>query len=66
MLAFDRTLRDWLGDRSIKKASDGASGLGRRPREGLVIKPMTEAIVPDFGRLVIKQTSPAYLAKSEL
>ncbi|MFH1468523.1 MAG: RNA ligase family protein [Pseudomonadota bacterium] len=64
-LCFDRTLRDWLGGQSIKQASDGPSRLAGRAREGVVIKPMTEAVVRDFGRLVIKQRSPAYLAKSE-
>lgn len=64
-LSFDRTLRDWLGGQSIKSASDGTSALAGRPREGIVVKPMSEAVVPDFGRLVIKQRSPAYLAKSE-
>jgi len=64
-LAFDRTLRDWLGGQSIKLASDGTSLLAGRAREGIVIKPMSEAVVAGFGRLVIKQRSPAYLAKSE-
>lgn len=60
------TLRQWLGDRSVKAASDGRSALAATAREGIVIKPVLESRHPDLGRLVLKQRSPQYLAKTEL
>ena len=60
------SLRAWLADRTIKAASDGRSQLAGRPREGIVIKPLQESYHPDIGRLLIKQRSPRYLAKSDL
>ena len=63
----ERTLREWLGGRTVQQASDGESALkaGAR-REGLVVKPMTEQYCEALhGRLVIKQRSPAYLAACE-
>lgn len=59
------TLREWLAGRSIKEASNGRSLLADRLREGIVIKPLVEEYLPEIGRLVIKQRSPLYLAKSE-
>jgi RNA ligase (TIGR02306 family) len=59
------TLRGWLAGRSIKEASNGTSRLAERLREGIVIKPATEARHPELGRLVLKQRSPQYLAKSD-
>ncbi|MBI4703576.1 MAG: hypothetical protein HY744_20890 [Deltaproteobacteria bacterium] len=59
------TLRAWLGGRTIKEASNGRSLLLDRMREGIVIKPLTEGHHPAIGRLVVKQRSPQYLAKSE-
>jgi RNA ligase (TIGR02306 family) len=60
------TLRAWLGGRTVKEASNGRSLLADRPREGIVIKPLAEERHPEIGRLVLKQRSPQYLAKSEL
>ncbi len=58
-------LADWLGGRSIKEASNGRSRLADVAREGVVIRPATERHLPEFGRLVLKQRSPDYLAKSD-
>ncbi|MFO0553081.1 MAG: RNA ligase family protein [Polyangiaceae bacterium] len=58
-------LSDWLSGRTIKQASNGRSKLADVPREGVVIRPLVERILPDFGRLILKQRSPEYLAKSE-
>lgn len=58
-------LASWLAGRSIKEASNGRSLLADVPREGVVIRPAVERTVPDFGRLVLKQRSPEYLAKTE-
>jgi len=60
------TLRKWLAGRTIKGASDGKSLLVNRLREGIVIKPLTEARNPSIGRRILKQRSPAYLSKSDL
>lgn len=60
------TLRSWLGGQSVKEASNGRSLLADRSREGIVIKPLVEARDNRIGRLVLKQRSPLYLAKSEL
>lgn len=60
------TLRTWLAGRSIKEASDGRSLLADRNREGIVIKPLVESRDRHLGRLILKQRSPLYLAKSEL
>ena len=61
------TLRQFLEGRSIQAASDGRSLVGCKPRrEGIVIKPEHEARHNEIGRLILKQRSPAYLAKSEL
>lgn len=59
------TLRQWLQGRSVKEASNGRSMLVDRLREGIVIRPLTEGSAA-IGRLVLKQRSPEYLAKSEL
>jgi RNA ligase (TIGR02306 family) len=63
-----QTLRQWLAGRTLQQASDGPSQLKpAAPREGVVLKPLTEQWSEALhGRLVIKQRSPAYLAKSEL
>lgn len=64
-LCFGNTLREWLGDKTIKQASNGRSELIDRKREGIVIKPMNETYVNGFGRLFLKQRSPEYLEKSD-
>lgn len=59
------TLRDWLNGNSIQDASNGKSLLGNTKREGIVVRPM----IGEFdeilrSRLILKQRSPEYLAKS--
>jgi len=62
------TLRYWLNGRTVKEAADGKSLI--RPeakREGIVIKPMVEHTdVHLGGRVLLKQHSLDYLAKSKL
>lgn len=58
-------LGEWLQGRSIKEASNGRSRLADVLREGVVIRPAVERKVHDFGRLLLKQRSPEYLARSE-
>ena len=60
-------LSTWLGDQTIKLASNGKSLLcPDRWREGVVIRPFDQEIYHQgFGRLVLKQHSPEYLASSE-
>lgn len=58
-------LSGWLAEKSIKEASDGLSALASLPREGIVIRPMQERRTEGIGRVIIKQRSPDYLAKSE-
>lgn len=72
MLYFNFTLRDCLHESAcdtIKQLSNGDSLLEGlkipRKREGIVIKPMEEQRHLSIGRLIIKQRSPEYLAKSE-
>jgi RNA ligase (TIGR02306 family) len=64
VLSKDKTLREWLGGKTIKEACHGNSMLGDNLREGIVIKPMTEQYDGILGgRLLIKQRDPIYLAK---
>jgi RNA ligase (TIGR02306 family) len=66
VLASDIVLSEWLGGKTPREASDGQSILANVPREGFVIKPMTEGRCADLGgRLILKQRSPAYLAGSD-
>jgi hypothetical protein len=74
IISRDKTLREWLaeqGGKTVKEASNGKSMLAPRAREGIVIRPLAEQHVRSedpmgfSGRLVIKQRSPEYLAKSE-
>lgn len=59
-------LSEFLGGRTIKQASDGMSMLNpMQKREGIVIRPLIEDEVPQFGRLILKQRSPEYLAESD-
>lgn len=61
------TLREWLGGRDIREASNGMSLLNpKKMREGIVIKPLEEQYDRKLGRLFLKQRSPDYLAGSEL
>lgn len=64
-LLFRGKLRDFLAGKTIKEASDGKSMLRDGSREGIVVRPVKEQVVPEFGRLLIKQRSPKYLAEQE-
>lgn len=65
--AFNVMLEDYLAGRTVQEASNGKSALYNTDREGIVIKPMTEMTHPALnnGRLIIKQRSPHYLAKTD-
>lgn len=66
LLSVAQTLREWLDGRSIATASDGTSLINpEMPREGIVIRPMREFTDIGFGRVILKQRSPQYLALSE-
>ena len=65
VLAQDVTLAAWLDGRTLKAASDGQSALRNVAREGIVITPMVEGRHERIGRLILKQRSPDYLAKSD-
>lgn len=61
------TLRNWLDGYTVKEKSNGYSVIAPAfLREGIVIRPMEESTDPNIGRLILKQRSPAYLAKSNL
>ena len=64
ILATNIILKEWLNGKSIVEASHGISKLHKTTREGIVIKPMTEARHNKVGRLVIKQRDPIYLSKT--
>ena len=66
LLGVDVTLKEWLDGRTLSEASNGKSELCDRNREGIVIRPMDEQSDPELGRLIVKQRSPEYLAKSKL
>jgi RNA ligase (TIGR02306 family) len=59
-------LRDWLEGKAVKDASNGESKLAPVLREGIVFRPVEERSDDEFGRVIIKQRSPEYLAKSKL
>jgi RNA ligase (TIGR02306 family) len=64
VLSTDKTLRELLGEKTIKEFSNGKSVLVDRLREGIVIRPLRERWCPIMkSRLIIKQRSPEYLAK---
>lgn len=58
-------LNQYLKGESVQEASNGKSLYGDTLREGVVIKPLNEEIVENFGRLIIKQRSPQYLSGSD-
>lgn len=64
-LLFVGKLKDFLAGRTIQQASNGISTL--HPdllREGIVIRPVRELPAYErYGRVIIKQRSPEYLAK---
>lgn len=60
-------LDDYLGELSIEEKSNGYSVLNpKQLREGIVIRPYYECNYKGFGRLILKQRSPEYLANSDL
>jgi len=74
------TLREYLGEKTIKEASHGISRLKPLPtlqkqivskknpeclREGIVITPMIEKRHEEIGRLILKQRDPIYLANQK-
>lgn len=64
VLSRQEVLQEWLDGRTIKQSSNGQSQLEDCKREGIVIRPLEEQYLPGFGRLILKQRSPEYLAKS--
>jgi RNA ligase (TIGR02306 family) len=66
VLAVDVLLRAWLNGRSIAEISNGESLINPAlAREGIVVRPMQEQYEIGFGRIILKQRSPQYLATSE-
>lgn len=64
-ILYKGRLRDFLAGRTIQEASNGPSLIdGSLLREGIVVKPLKEQQHPKLGRLIIKQRSPQYLAKT--
>jgi RNA ligase (TIGR02306 family) len=63
---FKGKLRDFLNGQTVQEASNGQSKLVNKLREGIVIRPFHEEYSEELGsRLIIKQRSPQYLAKTE-
>ena len=62
---FVGKLKDFLNGRTIQEVSNGMSVLNPKVmREGVVIRPVRELPeFPGYGRILIKQRSPEYLAK---
>jgi RNA ligase (TIGR02306 family) len=59
-------LIEFLDGKTIKDASNGKSVLGPKLREGIVINPVDERHSYALsGRLILKQRSPEYLAKTD-
>jgi hypothetical protein len=57
-------LEQVLDGKSVQVFSNGLSQLNpKQIREGVVIRPMREMEIDGFGRLILKQRSPEYLAK---
>lgn len=65
VLARDIPLRVWLNGQTLKSASNGRSQIADKAREGIVITPMHEGRDDALGRIILKQRSPEYLAKSD-
>lgn len=66
ILSRDKTLREWLGDKTIVQASNGESKLYKTLREGIVISPEVEQEDETLGgRLILKQRDPIYLAGTD-
>lgn len=62
-ILFEGSLSDFLQGKSIQEAANGNSVFLDTKREGIVIKPQIEQHVLGFGRLILKQHSPEYLAQ---
>jgi RNA ligase (TIGR02306 family) len=56
---------EFLNGKTVIEASHGESKLYKTLREGIVIKPMKEQEVEGFGRLILKQRDPIYLAGND-
>lgn len=65
LLSFDTTLKEALNGKTVQEFSNGTSELFSIAREGIVIKPEREEWHQKLGRLIIKQRSPEYLAKTD-
>lgn len=65
ILSSDSSLREWLAAKTIQEASNGRSVLHKTKREGIVVTPWQEQRRHGLGRLIIKQRSPDYLAKTD-
>ena len=69
VLASDVLLDDWLGGATLAEKSNGktvvAESASDKLREGVVLRPMEEAKAPKIGRLILKQRSPEFLAKTD-
>lgn len=66
ILAADISLREWLNGQPLAEKSNGTSLINPAlAREGVVIRPMQEQQEALFGRVILKQRSPAYLAGSD-
>jgi RNA ligase (TIGR02306 family) len=55
----------FLAGKTIIEASHGESKLYKTLREGIVIKPLIEQDIHKFGRLILKQRDPIYLAGTD-
>lgn len=59
---FVGDLQDFMEGQSIADVADGPSRLADVRREGVVIKPLVESYLQDFGRVILKKRGPQYLA----
>jgi RNA ligase (TIGR02306 family) len=66
VLSQGKTLREWLGDKTIVQASNGESKLYKTLREGIVISPEVEQEDETLGgRLILKQRDSVYLSQTD-
>jgi RNA ligase (TIGR02306 family) len=67
-IIYNGLLGEYLGTQTVKEVSNGPTLMDKsgRLREGVVITPAEETFSYDLsGRLIIKQRSPMYLAKTD-
>jgi hypothetical protein len=57
---FQGKLRDFLNGKTVKEVAGGTSVLFDTLREGVVIKPIHEMKLPNFGRVIIKKRDEKY------